>query len=87
MPGVYVVVNPSKEFQLPGKVPPNRRLYDGEGGSIPIYTRYVAVSASRLLGLYSQNDMDWLRTRKLVDRVGDSIFLFDMDHPADRPLP
>ena len=27
-----------------------------------------------------------LRTRRLVDRVGDSVFLFDMDTPADRPF-
>ena len=44
------------------------------------------MSVSRLLGLYSQNDMSWLRSRKLVARVNDSIFLFDMDTPADGPL-
>jgi hypothetical protein len=51
---------------------------------LPVYTRYVAVSVSRLLGLYSQNDMSWLWTRRVVSRVGDSIFVFDMDRPADR---
>jgi hypothetical protein len=30
--------------------------------------------------------MSWLRTRKLVTRIGDSTFLFDMDAPADPPL-
>jgi len=67
-------------------MPPNRRMLDSDGDYLPIYTRYVAVSVSRLLGLYSQNDMSWLRSRKLVERVNDSIFLFDMDTPADRPL-
>jgi hypothetical protein len=85
-PGVAVVVNPSRAMQVPAAAPLNRRLYDSEGGYIPVYTRYVAVSVSRLLGLYSQNDMSWLRTRRLVDRVGDSIFIFDMDRPADRDL-
>ena len=86
VPGLYVVVNPSRVYQVPAVAPTNRRLYDDDGGYLPIYTRYVAVSVSRLLGLYSQNDMTWLWTRKLVTRVNDSLFLFDMDTPADRPL-
>lgn len=86
LPGVYVVANPSRSRQVPALTPPNRRLYDSEAGFIPVYTRYVAVSTSRLLGLYSQNDMSWLLTRKLVARIGDSICIFDMDHPADRPF-
>ena len=86
LPGVFAATNPSKAYQIPRKAPLDRRLYDSEGGYIPVYTRYVAVSVSRLLGLYSQNDMSWLRTRKLVERVGNSIFLFDMDSPADKPL-
>ncbi len=86
VPGIFAVANPSRAFQVPDKTAPNRRLYDSEGSYIPVYTRYVAVSVSRLQGLYSQNDMSWLRTRKLVERVGDSIFLFDMDLPADRSL-
>jgi len=85
-PGLYVVVNPSRVYQAPAVAPTNRRLYDDDGGYLPVYTRYVAISVSRLLGLYSQNDMTWLWTRKLVTRVNDSIFLFDMDAPADRPL-
>jgi hypothetical protein len=85
-PGLFSVVNPGKARQVPAATPPNRRLYDLEGGYLPIYTRYVAVSVSRLLGLYSQNDLSWLRTRKLVARVRDSIFIFDMDRPADRPF-
>ena len=86
LPGVYAVANPSRVYQVPAITPPTRRLFDADGGYAPVYTRYVAVSVSRLLGLYSQNDMSWLRSRKLVARVGDSIFLFDMDSPADRPL-
>jgi hypothetical protein len=86
LPGVVAVRNPGKALQVPAVTPPNRRLLDAEGGYIPIYTRYVAVGVSRLMGLYSQNDMSWLRGRKLVERVGDSILLFDLDHPADRPL-
>ena len=85
-PGLYVVVNPSRVYQAPAVAPTNRRLHDDDGGYLPVYTRYVAVSVSRLLGLYSQNDMSWLWTRKLVTRVNDSIFLFDMDTPADRPF-
>jgi 4-amino-4-deoxy-L-arabinose transferase-like glycosyltransferase len=83
MPDLVAVTNPPKALQVPTVTPPNRRLYDSEGGYLPVYTRYVAVSVSRLLGLYSQNDMSWLRTRKLVARVRDSVFLFDMDRPAD----
>ena len=86
VPGVAVMRNPSKAIQVPAVTPPNRRMYDARAGIIPVFTRYVAVSVSRLLGLYSQNDMSWLRTRRLVERVGDSIFLFDMDEPADRPF-
>jgi hypothetical protein len=86
LPGVYAYYNPSKALQVQAATAPNRRLYDDEGGYIPVYTRYVAVSVSRLLGLYSQNDMSYLRTRRLVERIGDSVFLFDMDHPAERPL-
>lgn len=82
IPGVFIRPNPPKAYQVPTAMPSNRRLLDEDGGYIPVYTRYVAVSASRLLGLYSQNDMTWLKTRKLVERVGDSIFLFDMDEPA-----
>ncbi len=86
LPGVYALANPSHSRQVPADTPWNRRLYDSEGGYIPVFTRYVAVSTSRLLGLYSQNDMSWLLTRKLVARVGDSIYIFDMDEPADRPF-
>ncbi|MDB5349509.1 MAG: hypothetical protein JWN86_756 [Planctomycetota bacterium] len=86
LPGVFTVMNRSKATQVPAATPPNRRLYDDEGEYLPIYTRYVAVSVSRLHGLYSQNDVSWLRTRRLVSRVGDSIFLFDMDRPAERPF-
>jgi hypothetical protein len=86
IPGVLVVRNPGKALQVPAATPPNRRLYDADGGWIPIFTRYVAVSVTRLMGLYSQNDMSYLRTRKLVARVGDSVLIFDMDTPADAPL-
>ncbi|HEV3120572.1 MAG TPA: glycosyltransferase family 39 protein, partial [Isosphaeraceae bacterium] len=85
-PGLCALPNPSRELQPPAETPPNRRLYDSEGSAIPVFTRYVAVSVSRLLGLYSRNDMSWLRTRRLVERVGDTIFIFDMDQPAERPF-
>jgi hypothetical protein len=85
-PGVLAIKNPSRAFQVPAQTPPNRRLYDASGGYLPVHTRYVAVSVSRLMGLYSQNDMSWLRTRKLVERVGESVLLFDMDLPADQPF-
>ena len=78
--------NPSRAYQVPAETPPNRRLWDSEGHYLPVHTRYIAVSVSRLLGLYSQNDMSWLKTRRLVARAGDSMFLFDMDRPAEAPL-
>jgi hypothetical protein len=84
LPDLFAIPNPSKAHQVPAVTPPNRRLHDSEGGYLPVYTRYVAVSASRLLGLYSQNDMSWLRTRRVVTRVRDSVFVFDMDRPAER---
>lgn len=86
LPGVFAYYNPSKVLQVQAATAPNRRLRDEEGGYIPVYTRYVAVSTSRLLGLYSQNDMSYLRTRRLVERIGDTIFLFDMDRPATEPF-
>jgi 4-amino-4-deoxy-L-arabinose transferase-like glycosyltransferase len=86
LPGVFSVAYPARTLQVPDVTPPNRRLYDAEGGYLPVYTRYMAVSATRLLGLYSQNDVSYLRTRRLVERVGDSIFLFDLDQPAERPF-
>ena len=86
VPGVLAVAHPGRASRVPAEVPPNRRLHDARGGYAPVFTRYVAVSVSRLLGLYSQNDMSWLRTRRLMARINDSIFLFDMDTPADRPL-
>jgi hypothetical protein len=86
IPGVLVVRNPGKALQVPAATPPHRRLYDADGGWIPIFTRYVAVSVTRLMGLYSQNDMGTLRTRRLVARVNDSVLIFDMDAPADAPL-
>jgi hypothetical protein len=83
VPGVLCVRNPPRSQQIVAETPPHRRLYDADGAFIPIFTRYVAVGASRLLGLYSQNDMGGLLTRRLVARVGDSTFLFDMDQPAE----
>jgi Dolichyl-phosphate-mannose-protein mannosyltransferase len=85
-PGLVAITNPTREYQTHAETPENRRLYDAEGGYLPVYTRYVAVSVSRLLGLYSRNDMSWLRTRRLVARSGDSVFLFDMDSPAAEPF-
>ncbi len=86
VPGIVALPNPGRTQQVPAVTPPNRRLYDDDGGYAPIYTRYMAVSISRLYGLYSQNDLSWLWTRKVVARVNDSLFLFDMDTPADHPL-
>ncbi|MEO6811635.1 MAG: glycosyltransferase family 39 protein [Isosphaeraceae bacterium] len=86
VPGLLAVVHPNRTRIVPAVTPPSRRLYDDDGGYLPIYTRYVAISVSRLHGLYSQNDMSWLRTRKLVTRIGDSTFVFDMDTPADPPF-
>lgn len=85
-PGLLAYRNPPRSMREPAEAPPNRRLHDAEGGWIPVPTRYVAVSVSRLLGLYSQNDMSWLRSRRLVRRIGDSIFVFDLDQPAERPI-
>lgn len=86
LPNVYSVVYPARSLQVPDETPPNRRLYDAEADYLPVYTRYMAVSVSRLLGLYSQNDLSWLKTRKVVEKVGESIFIFDLDTPADRPF-
>jgi hypothetical protein len=85
-PGRVEFRNPNHAQQTPMITPPGRRLPDVEGSYIPVFSRYVAVSASRLHGLYTQNDMSWLRTRKVVERVGDSIFIFDMDSLADKPI-
>jgi hypothetical protein len=84
--GLLTYSNPYRSMQVPAETPPNRRLFDSEGDYLPVYTRYVAISVTRLLGLYSQNDMSWLRTRRLVARIGDSTFLFDLDTPADEPF-
>jgi hypothetical protein len=66
--------------------PASRRVVEASGHYLSVPSRHMAVSVSRLMGLYAQNDLTWLRSRRLVDRVGDSVFLFDLDHPADRPL-
>lgn len=86
LPGVLTAVYPVRSLQIPDNTPSNRRLYDAEGDYLPVYTRYMAVSVNRLLGLYSGNDMSWLLTRRVVERVGDSIYLFDLDQPASRPF-
>lgn len=86
VPGVRAIRAVSREFRVPTVTPPNRRLYDSQGAYLPVFTRYYAVSATRLMGLFTQNDVSWLRSRRLVERVGDSIFLFDLDRPAERGL-
>ena len=86
IPGVLAFANPFRDSQVTTLTPPQRRLYGNDGSFIPVPTRYIAVSVSRLMGLYSQNDMSWVRTRHLVTRVNDSIFLFDMDRPAETPF-
>jgi hypothetical protein len=85
-PGLCAIPFPIRELQVPAVTPPNRRLYDSEGTYLPVFTRYFAVGVTRLFGLYSRNDLSWLRTRRVVTRVGDSIFVFDMDRPADAPF-
>jgi hypothetical protein len=78
--------------QIPPKgpvavLPPNTRsIPQAVGRPIPIGTRYVAVSATHLHCLYSDRDLFWLWTRRLVERVGASIWIFDMDTAADRPF-
>jgi 4-amino-4-deoxy-L-arabinose transferase-like glycosyltransferase len=86
VPGVLAVRNPPRVEQVKLDVPPQRRLPAADGSFVPVHTRYVAISVSRLMGLYSQNDMSWLRTRAVVARVGDSVFVFDLDRRADVPL-
>jgi hypothetical protein len=64
----------------------SRSIPQSSGSGIPITTRYVALSITRLNGFYSPGSFHWLFTRRLVERVGDSIFIFDMDAPAEHPL-
>ena len=49
-----------------------------------ISSRFVAVGASRMF--LSDDDMTWLWTRRLAARVGDTIFVFDTEKPAERPF-
>jgi hypothetical protein len=72
---------------LPAADAGNTRLIPQAAGTpIPIATRYVAVSVTRFHRLYSDHDLNWLLTRRLVERVGASIWIFDMDQPADHPF-
>lgn len=82
----FALANRSELVLDDPSTPPNRRIPDDSGHYVTIPTRHLAISASRLMGLYSQNQMDWVRSRRLVDRVGDTVFLFDLDRPADRPF-
>ena len=75
----------------PTTTPPERRLYYADGSYRPVPTRYVAVSVNSLFGLRmfgdwtaGRDNLRWLWTRRLVERVNDSIFIFDMDRPAER---
>jgi hypothetical protein len=68
---------------LPGNT---RSIPQATSRPIPIFTRYVAVSATRFHRLYSEGDLHWLWTRRLVERVGASIWIFDLDNAADRPF-
>jgi hypothetical protein len=63
---------------------PTRWIPQEKGGLLSVPTRYIAVSATRLHRVYTNDDLYWLFTRRLVERIGDSIFLFDMDTPAVR---
>jgi hypothetical protein len=69
-----------------GPTPRRRRLHHTDGCYWAIPTRYVAVSVNSMLGVYTFEDLRWLWTRRLVKRVNDSIFIFDMDRPADMPF-
>ena len=63
-----------------------RLIPQATGAPLPISTRYVAVSVTRFHRLYSDHDLTWLLTRRLVERVGASIWIFDMDQPAECPF-
>lgn len=60
-----------------------RLLLMDDGTAIAVPTRYYAVSINRLIGLYGGKNLSWLHTRHLVARIGDSIFLFDLDRSAE----
>jgi len=66
--------------------PPRRRLYYADGTYRTIPTRYVALSVNSMVGLYNIGNARWFWTRRLVKRVNDSIFIFDMDQPAETPF-
>lgn len=66
--------------------PPRRRLYYQDGRYRTIPTRYVAVSVNSMLGLYTGEDFRWLWRQRLVKRVNDSIFIFDMDRLTETPF-
>jgi len=84
-PLVRVTEIPAKGSKSP-VARPARVIPQARGLPIPVDTRYVAVSATRLHRLYSDGDLNWLLTRRLVERVGASIWIFDMDHTADHPF-
>ena len=69
-----------------GREAGGRRVIPAKGQIITVPTRHVAVSATRLHGIYASDDLGWLRSRRIAARVGDGIFVFDLDSPADRPI-
>jgi hypothetical protein len=71
---------------LKGSTAQKRRLHHSDDSYETIPTRYVAVSVNSMVALYKGGDLRWLWTRRLVSRVNDSIFVFDMDEPAAEPF-
>jgi hypothetical protein len=84
-PAIRVAEIPSRG-PVPAVAASTRSIPQASGPPIPVFTRYVAVSATRLQRLYSDADLHWLWTRRLIERVGASIWIFDMDTAADRPF-
>jgi 4-amino-4-deoxy-L-arabinose transferase-like glycosyltransferase len=81
----------SQEDLIPTITLPKRRLYYADGRYRLVSTRYVALSVNSLLGLRmfgnwtaGRDSLHWLWTRRLVERVNDSIFIFDLGRPAER---
>ncbi len=81
-PGVRLI--DIAQAQSPGTPAASTRLIpQAIGKALAVPTRYIVVSATRLHRVYTDVDLYWLFTRQLVERIGDSIFLFDMDTAAD----
>jgi hypothetical protein len=84
-PQVRVIEIPARGLPVP-RDSDTRVIPQATGASLRISTRYVAVSVTRFHRLYSDHDLSWLWTRRLVEPVGASIWIFDMDQAADHPF-